>query len=277
MLWLVGCAAALPALYLFLVAPNLRKRGYRKGLIPRVSYAHRGLHGEGIPENSLAAFQRAAEKGYGVELDLHLTRDGELAVMHDTCLARMCGVDQMITSLTMEEAAKLRLLGTNERIPAFREVLGALAPFQTPLIIELKSDGDGWKYLPPKVMEIMQGYGGFWCVESFDPRMMRWFKKRAPQVIRGQLAFDPAKIGEHRGEIGYALGASLIGNALSRPDFIAYGHLTDKNKSFRLVRRLFRPALAAWTVTSPEDFERLRKHYDLQIFEGFEPGFRNEK
>ena len=157
MLWLIGCAAALPALYLFLISPNLRRRRHRKGSIPLVPYAHRGLHGEGIPENSMAAFRKAAEKGYGIELDLHLTKDGKLAVIHDTALDRMCGVNRSITEITLSEAASLRLQGTEESIPAFRDVLNAVAPCRTPLILEMKSDGDGWKKLPPLLNGIMSG------------------------------------------------------------------------------------------------------------------------
>ena len=90
-------------------------------------------------------------------------------------------------------------------------------------------------------------------------------------MVRGQLAYDPKKIGEKHREIWYALGAHLIMNALSRPDFIAYRFDTDQNASFRLVRRVFRPVLAAWTVQTPEDFQNLRTRYDVEIFEGFQP------
>ncbi len=261
---------AAAVLYLYLIAPGVhaRKRG---AAISRVPYAHRGLHDALVPENSLTAFRRAAEKGYGIELDVHLTRDGQLAVIHDANLKRMCGVERDIAQMTAEEIRAQRLAGTKEAIPFLEEVLAAVAERRPPLIVELKSDGDSWRTLPQRLLEAMQGYHGFWCAESFDPRMMREIKKRAPQIVRGQLAYDPRKIGEKHREIRYFLGAHLLMNFLSRPDFIAYRHDTDRNLSFRIVRRLYHPMLAAWTVKTPEAFKKLRLTYDVQIFEGFEP------
>ena len=89
--------------------------------------------------------------------------------------------------------------------------------------------------------------------------------------MRGQLAYDPRKIGEKHRQIRYFLGAHLLMDFLSRPDFIAYRHDTDRNFSFRVVRRLYHPVLTAWTVQSPEVFKKLRLSYDVQIFESFEP------
>lgn len=271
MVWLLMGLAALFALYLFLLSPRLLGKRKRRALIPRRPYAHRGLHGGRLPENSLGAFLRAAEKGYGIELDVHLTRDGRLAVMHDASLQRMCGVDRKIGGLTLSEVCSLPLLGSIERVPSLQEVLRSVAPFHTPLIIEMKSDPKAWRKLPAALEKEMRGYPGFWCVESFDPRMLRYFRRHAPQVIRGQLSYDPAKLGEGYPNFLYALGAYLLMNAVSRPDFVAYDHRTERNLSFRVLRRLFHPVLAAWTVKSKKDFERLRGRYDLVIFEGFEP------
>ncbi len=269
MQWLI-CGLLAAVLYLFLIAPGLwaRKRG---AAIPRIPYAHRGLHGPGVPENSLAAFRLAAEKGYGIELDVHLTWDGKLAVIHDFTLERMCGVEGNVEEMTAREITACRLAGTEETVPLLQDVLEAVQEWHPPLIVELKSEGKGIRALPQLVLEAMRGYGGFWCAESFDPRMLRELKKRAPETVRGQLAYDPRRIGEKHREIRYALGAHLLMDFLSRPDFIAYRFDTDGNPSFRAVRRLFRPVLAAWTVKTPEAFEKLRLTYDVQIFEGFEP------
>lgn len=267
--WVLGGAAGLLALYMFLTAPKLLRRKNRRKKFPTALYAHRGLHGGDIPENSLSAFRRAAEKGYGIELDVRLTRDGRLAVMHDSTLTRMCGVDGRVEEMTLSQIRALTLPGGQEHVPAFSDALAAAQ--NAPLIVEMKSEKETRKSLPSVLLKEMEGYPGFWCVESFDPRMVRWFRKNAPHVLRGQLAYAPARLGEHRWEIRYALAARLLFNALSRPDFIAYGHETDENLSFRIMRRLFRPVLAAWTVTTKKDFERLRNKYDLQIFEGFEP------
>ena len=105
-------------------------------------YAHRGLHGPGVPENSLAAFRRAAEAGYGAELDVHLTRDGRLVVIHDGDLERMCGVPGRVAEKTAEELAALRLAGSEEHIPLLEEVLPLFAG-RAPLVVELKTDRHG--------------------------------------------------------------------------------------------------------------------------------------
>lgn len=272
MLWVLGGLLAAIAVYLLLIAPGRNARA-RAGAIPRVPYAHRGLHGRGVPENSLSAFRLAAQKGYGMELDVHLTRDGHLAVMHDADLKRMCGVAGRIPDMTGKELKACRLLDTGEQVPLLPEVLDAVRAYHSPLIIEMKSDGDSWRRLPETLLDCMKSYPGFWCAESFDPRMLWRLKKLSPDTVRGQLAYDPRKIGEKRREIRYALGACLLMDFWSRPDFIAYRYDTDGNFSFRVVRKLFRPGLIAWTVQNERDFERLRSKYDVQIFEGFEPSY----
>lgn len=271
LIWVCVAAFALAALYVFLIAPNPRRRFYpvEKGLCR--AFAHRGLHGKGVPENSLAAFRRAAEKGYGIELDVRLTRDRRLVILHDADIGRMTDGQGLVSEMTLAQLQAHFLAGTRERIPTFEEALAVAAPYQTPLIVELKSaPGDG-QQTAPMALEALRSYPGFWCVESFDPRLMRWFKMRAPDVIRGQLAYDAKRAGKKKPGLMLALGAHLIMNVLSRPDFVAYRFDTDGNPSFRLVRKLFRPALAAWTVPTIQDFKSLLDSYDLLIFEGFEP------
>ena len=270
MLWVLSGLLTALALYLFLIAPGRNARE-RSQAIPRVPYAHRGLYGKNVPENSLSAFRLAAPKGYGIELDVHLTRDGDLAVMHDGDLKRMCGMDQRVTDMTAIELKACRFAGSEETVPMLKDVLDAVGAFAPPLIIEMKSDGDSWKGLPETLLHCMKGYPGFWCAESFDPRMLRRLKKLSPGTVRGQLAYDPQRIGERHREIRYTLCAYLLMDFWSRPDFIAYRHDTDGNLSFRIVEKLFRPGLIAWTVQHENDFKRLRSKYDVQIFEGFEP------
>ncbi|MBR3109135.1 MAG: glycerophosphodiester phosphodiesterase [Clostridia bacterium] len=257
-------------LYLFMIAPRFPRRGQWPAAFFRCSFAHRGLYGGDIPENSLAAFHRAAEKGYGIELDVRLTRDGGLAVHHDASLQRSCGVDRMICDMSVGEIRQYSLGSTGEHIPTLPEALDYVRG-RVPLIVELKTAGKRNTELARKVYELLREYRGDWAVESFDPRLMRWFRKNAPQAIRGQLAYDPRLGGPPGKGAIHWLGANLLMNWISRPDFVAYCHETDRNLSFRIMRKLFRPVLAAWTVQSPEAFRRLRHQYDLQIFEGFEP------
>ena len=276
-IWLLVTAGLLAAVYFFLIAPKPRRRFRPKETGLCRAYAHRGLHGNGVPENSLAAFRRAAEKGYGIELDVRLTRERRLVILHDPDIGRMTGGQGLVSEMTLDQVQRHRLLGTEERVPTFEEALRLLAPYRTPLIVELKSaPGDGLS-IAPMALEMLRDYPGFWCVESFDPRLIRWYKKHAPQVIRGQLAYDAKRAGEADRKLYHTLGAHLLMHALSRPDFVAYRFDTDRNPTFRIVRRLFRPALAAWTVPTIQDFKRLLDSYDLLIFEGFEPYSNQEK
>ena len=103
-------AAAACGAYLFMVKVSSGHPGLKQ--LQKFSYAHRGLHGNGIPENSMAAFRAALEKGYGIELDIHLMADGELAVIHDTSLKRSSGVYVKITDLTTADLENYRLEGT---------------------------------------------------------------------------------------------------------------------------------------------------------------------
>ena len=270
MAWLV-IVASLFLLYLFLTAPRLI--GSRKRMKPfwGRAIAHRGLHGGSMPENSLVAFRLASERGYGAELDVRLTRDGQLIVLHDASLLRMCGIDRPVADMTAEEISAFPLQGSNERIPYLSQVLDALAR-PVPLIVELKSSGNSWRRLPALVLEEMKRYGGPWCVESFDPRMLVWFRLHTPRLPRGQLAYDPARApDDSRRGVPAWCGARLLFNWLSRPDFIAYRHDTAGNLSLELIRHVFHPVTAAWTVKTPAEFERLRTQYDILIFEGFSP------
>ena len=163
----------------------------------------------------------------------------------------------------------MRLKGTEHGIPTFDEVL-EVVDGKAPMIVELKAD-KRLDELCSHARARLQAYDGPYCIESFHPLAVRWFRKNAPEVIRGQLAY-----GLHLNQKGKKIHmldvfiASLIGNVLGRPDFIAYDEASDQNLPMGLMR-LLRPTLVAWTVRSPERMKQLRKTYDLQIFEGFLP------
>lgn len=205
----------------FLVAPErVSEEDYAP--FQNRNIAHRGLHciEKGIPENSIAAFNAACEAGYGSELDVQLTKDGQVVVFHDDDLKRVCGVDARVDSKTLEELEELRLLGTEQGIPLFTEVLAAVAG-RTPLIVELKS-GPNNDELCEKTYEILAGYEGEYCVESFDPRIVRWFKINAPEIVRGQLACSVEGYGKEQNRIMSQLMSNCLLNFLGRPHFIAY-------------------------------------------------------
>ena len=152
-------------------------------------YAHRGLYDNhhGIPENSLAAFRAAAEKGYGVELDVQLSSDGQVVVFHDDTLDRVCGVHGNVADFPLADLQRMKLLDTDEAMPLFTDVLAVLRQGAGPLIVELKT-GPRNTELCEKTRELLRSYPGVFCIESFDPRIVLWFRKNAPEIFRGQLS-----------------------------------------------------------------------------------------
>ena len=190
-------------------------------------YAHRGLHGEeGIPENSMAAFKKAKGSGYGIELDVQLTKDGVMVVHHDYDLKRTCGVNKKIADLTYRELCRYRLMGTRERIPRFVEVLREVDG-KVPLLVELKMETCNRK-LCKKVAKALDQYKGLYCMECFHPYALYWFKKNRPEVIRGQLSEQFLKEKEEGTlirKIGYFIVKNLLTNFITKPDFIGAGTL----------------------------------------------------
>lgn len=232
-------------------------------------YAHRGLYDNdgGIPENSLAAFRRARVHRYGVELDVQLTKDGQPVIFHDDTLNRMCGVDGHVYDFTYVQLRQFRLLGSAERIPLFADVLTELDGM--PIICEIKVPaGQNAAEICEKSVSLIDGYKGDICIESFNPLAVRWFKKNRPSMIRGQLSMNFMK---DRGGQPWAVSfgmSHLLVNFLGRPDFIAYDVANRYALGFDLCRSLFHPMLAAWTVRSQDQQDRL-KEFDAIIFEGY--------
>jgi len=234
------------------------------------AYAHRGLHGNGVPENSMAAFRGALEHGYGIELDIHLTKDGHLAVIHDTSLKRTAGADVKVTDLTLEELSRYHLEGTEETIPAFYQVLDLFAG-KAPLIIELKADGNQ-EQLVDTAVKAMAGYKGPWCMESFDPRCIYYLRKNHPEVIRGQLSENYFAVKNNLPWILKFLLSWNMLNFLTQPDFVAYNFGHRKSVWFNTVwQKLWKLQGVAWTIRSQEDFDTAVSEGWLPIFENFRP------
>lgn len=242
--------------------------------LSRFRYAHRGLHdsAQGIPENSLAAFRRAVEYGFGAELDVHLTADGRLAVIHDGSLLRTAGADLPVWQLTAAELEGYRLEGTDEPIPLLEEVLPLFAG-RTPLIVELKVDGGNTDALCAATCALLDQYPDLdYCIESFHPQAVRWLARHRPHICRGQLS-------QHfGGEDGTGLGpladfamTHLLSDFLTVPDFIAYDHSCRTTPSLALARRLWQVREVSWTVRSPQALAQCEADGRLVIFEGFLP------
>ncbi|TVR69273.1 MAG: glycerophosphodiester phosphodiesterase [Spirochaetaceae bacterium] len=276
----LGLAAML--LYLYLLAPGRVRDGgeaiQRQGIeeLTRWHYAHRGLHSvdRSVPENSLAAFVAARDGGYGMELDLNLTRDGQVVVFHDDTLERVCGVSGRVVDQTLAELRELRLHGTGERIPTLREVLEEISG-SVPLIVELK-DTPRHRELCRAAATILDGYSGPYCIESFHPAIVRWFRKHRPAVIRGQLSAGHREFPDQSPPVRFLL-SSLLTNGATRPHFVAYRHQDARRAGGsvpRLRLRLFRALggfLVTWTVTAEDDRKWCLEHFDTIIFEYFLP------
>ena len=234
-------------------------------------YAHRGLHGQGVPENSMAAFQAALAHGYGVELDVHLMKDGNLAVIHDASLLRTAGADVKIEELTIQQLQSYHLEGTQETIPLLSQVL-ALVDGKAPMIVELKSEQDNFEALTAAAVQLMEGYEGVWCMESFDPRCVRCLKKRYPQVIRGQLSENFLKSpGVKAPKLLKLTMALLLPNFLTKPDFIAYRFSDRKMASHRICCDLWGLQEVSWTIKTQQELDAALAAGAIPIFEGFLP------
>lgn len=232
-------------------------------------FAHRGLHSaaEGIPENSLPAFERAAQAGYGVELDVRLSADHELMVFHDDTLVRLCGCAGRIEEMKAAELQRLSLAGSEHTIPTLAECLRVLKG--AALIVEIKA-APRLKEVTLAAAEALADYPGPWCLESFHPKVLRILRKHAPQVVRGQLALSRTRPGHWGGD---TLQRYLIHLPYSQPDFVAY-EFSGKESALALwtVKHLWRLPLAGWTIRSPEQSDAARqKGCALQIFEGWLP------
>jgi len=232
-------------------------------------YAHRGFHDNktDAPENSVKAMKLAVENGYGIELDVQLTRDEKVVVFHDATLKRVCGIDAKVNSMTYEELQKLHLFESEEKIPLFSEVL-KIIDGKVPLIMEVKMVDTRTRVCELANKEL-EGYEGVYCMESFHPFAVQWYRKNRPEVVRGQLAANFKKEGQKEGFQEWLVHILLI-NVLGRPDFVAYSHKSANNVSRRLTR-MFGATAVAWTIRSQEELDNNRKKFDLFIFEGFRP------
>ena len=241
-------------------------------VLKKYRYAHRGYHDKPtIPENSMAAFRRAVEQGYGAELDVHLMKDGTLAVIHDGSLKRTAGADVEIEDLTAGDLENYRLEESDERIPLFDEVL-ELFEGKTPLIIELKMERDNYAALAEAVAKRLDSYTGDYCIESFDPRIVSWFRKHRPDTCRGQLSHNYLKDQNSKlpGFLKFWLG-NLLTNISGRPDFVAYYYVQRNRLAPWWCRKLHRAVEVCWTVTDKQTMEKLEKEKACVIFERFDP------
>ncbi len=268
---LIGILLLLAALslllWLFLVFPRVSQSVDMSAL--RGDYAHRGLWNEQIPENSLAAFSLALREGYGIELDLQRTRDGQVVIFHDETLRRMCGIDARVSDLTLAELRRLRLKGTNEIIPTLAEVL-SLVRGRVPLMIEIKGEKADPRLLLP-ASELLDTYEGPFCVESFSPLILSWFKGYRPGFARGQLVTQITSSDRKGNRLVNFMLSHLLLNLLSRPDFLSVRGDLRHRPVLLLLHKLMKRTCFVWTVRSAADYRACRKEGFFTVFEGIRP------
>jgi glycerophosphoryl diester phosphodiesterase len=214
-------------------------------------FAHRGLHyGSGFPENSLIAFAAALELGAGIECDLRLTADHRVIVFHDHDAWRMCSSPLVIGRSTHAELTRLKV--GEGPIPTLESLL-ALVNGEVPLLLEVKVDGDIWRWMPALKASLADYHGPF-GVMSFDPRISRLLKTNMPEIRRGLVIRDSLPALRRR-----------IAVSLADPDFVAVERTTLAKPWVARLRE--RMPVYSWTIRTAEDRAQAQVHADALIWE----------
>jgi len=236
----------------------------RADFLTHTPIAHRGLHnGHDAPENSLKAFQRAVDGKFLIELDIHIIKSGEVVVFHDDNLRRICGIDKDLKDCTFTEIRELNLKHTHERIPLLSEAL-AVINGKVPILIELKTDQKAGK-LEAAALDILKRYKGKYAIQSFNPLSLRWLRKNAPHIVRGQLACDFSKAKKGPIFCKRAL-KNLRFYPIAQPDFISYDFHALPNARVAKLRAQGTPVLG-WTVKKVSESQEALKYCDNLICE----------
>lgn len=232
--------------------------------LTQIPIAHRGLHDDIAPENSLEAIDKAIAAGVAIEIDVHLSADKQVVVFHDTTLDRMTGRSDRLAERTLTELQQITLLDSSSHIPSLRQVLARIDG-QVPLLIEIKNKGKVGE-LEQAIADQLDQYQGDFALQSFNPYSMGWFAKHRPTWLRGQLSCD------FRDETDMAwmkkfLLRHLLMNSVSRPHFIGYDIRCLPAWVVTRARKNGTPVLA-WTVSNEQKQQHANKFADNIIFEG---------
>lgn len=227
-------------------------------------YAHRGLHGKSVPENSLKAFEDACQSNYGIELDVQLSKDGEVMVFHDYNLSRMTGLNKKLCELTARELGALSLKDSDQKIPTFKAAL-KLINGRVPLLVELKGESTD-SSLCGKVAELLKIYNGDYCIESFNPLLIKAMKKYLPDAYYGQLYTNVCR-DKKKYSILNILLTGMVFNFIARPDFIAYNKLDRNAFPVRLATLGLKAPKFVWTIKNEKEIQEAKENCENAIFE----------
>jgi glycerophosphoryl diester phosphodiesterase len=238
--------------------PQAEKVAWLRG----VTYAHRGLHGPGLPENALSAFAAAIEAGYGIECDVQRSSDGQAMVFHDWELDRLTAETGLVIERSAAKLSQIKLIGNDEDlIPTLRDLLDLVAG-RVPLLIEVKTRPS--TRIPAiclAVRRMLEGYRGPVAVMSFDPRVSRWFARHSSHIVRGLVMMEEGS------RTLFARTRRHIALWQAKPDFLAYD-ITDMPSRFAGSQRKRGFPVLTWTVNTPDLMDRALKHGDGPIAEG---------
>lgn len=248
--------------------------GEQREWLTAKGFAHRGLHNAllEIPENSLPAFEAAAVKGFGIELDVHLSRDGIPIVFHDEELTRMTGAEGELKEYSLAELKALRLIPGAQEIPTLEETLALIAG-RVPVLVEVKNYGQPVGPLEEGIADVVKNYVGPLAIQSFNPMSLKWFYRHYPHIVRGLIAYSfPVEEVPMKATTRFLL-KNLLFAPLCKPHYIAYEH---QDLARHRLRRLHRmrvrgtPVLV-WTVRTHSHAVLALKRADNIIFEDFDP------
>jgi glycerophosphoryl diester phosphodiesterase len=235
--------------------------------------AHRGLHDEarGVIENTPSAIAAATAAGYGIEVDLQITLDGDAVVHHDDALGRLTEGTGRLNAMTVAEIKRVAFKATADRIVTLAELVDLVAGHAA-LLLELKSHGDGDRRLPARVAAVLSRYRGPVAAMSFDPRHVRALKEYAPTLARGLVAERRRRKSRIDGFAKPQQRAFVyLGDLVNAgPQFIAYS-VKDLPALAPLCARYLGLPLLAWTVRTAQERRRAERFADQMIFEGFRP------
>lgn len=222
-------------------------------------FAHRGLHGRGIVENSRAAFRAAIKAGHGIECDVQPASDGTAFVFHDHDLDRLTAAKGPVAARAAAALDSIRLRGTRESLPRLPEML-ALVGGRVPLLIEVKAKGRRIVPLCLSIRRALADYSGPAAVMSFNPLVARWFHDHSRETVRGLVVTEEGKKG-WRGTIERALSLGR-----SKAEFLAYDIRDLPSEFADVARKRGRPVLT-WTVRNDAARAVAAAHADQIIYE----------
>lgn len=226
-----------------------------------VTYAHRGLHGEGRPENSPSAFAAAIARGFGIECDIQRSSDGQAIVFHDSDLDRLTAETGPLIERSAAQLGTIHILDSADTIPTLRQLLDGVAG-RVPLLIEIKAEpGTRIAAICLAVRRLLEGYRGPVAVMSFDPRVPRWFARHSPHVVHGLV------MSEEGSRTLFARTRRHILLWRAHADFLAYD-VRDLPSRFAAAQRRRGFPVLSWTVRTPELLARAARHADAPIAEG---------